>query len=41
VSEEAPLVEPENGNVSSTLFEEQIQEMPNSGNDITFNAQLA
>jgi hypothetical protein len=41
VSEEAPLVESENGNVSSTLSEKQIQEMPNSGNDITFNAQLA
>lgn len=41
VSEETPLVESENGNVSSTLTEKQIQEMPNSGNDITFNAQLA
>jgi hypothetical protein len=41
VSEEVPLVESENGNVSSTLSEKQIQEMPNSGNDITFNAQLA
>jgi hypothetical protein len=41
VSEEGPLVESENGNVSSTLSEKQIQEMPNSGNDITFNAQLA
>ena len=34
VSEETPLVESENGNVSSTLSEKQIQEMPNSGNDI-------
>jgi hypothetical protein len=41
VSEQAPLVDSENGNVSSTLSEKQIQEMPNSGNDITFNAQLA
>ena len=41
VTEETPLVESENGNVSSTLSEKQIQEIPNSGNDITFNAQLA
>src|SRR5271154_2907671 len=41
VSEEAPLVESENGNVSSTLSEKQIQEMPNPGNDITYSAQLA
>ena len=41
VTEEAPLIESENGNVSSTLSEKQIQEMPNPGNDITYSAQLA
>lgn len=40
-TEETPLVESENGNVSRTLSEKQIQEVPNSGNDVTFNAQLA
>src|SRR6202162_5656991 len=41
VTEEAPLINPENGNVSTTLSEKQIQGIPNSGNDITFSAQLA
>ena len=41
MTEETPLVESENGNVSSTLSEKQIQEMPNPGNDITYSAQLA
>lgn len=41
VTEEAPLTNSENGNVSSTLNEKQVQGIPNSGNDITFSAQLA
>jgi hypothetical protein len=41
VTEQAPLLEADNGNVSSTLTEKQVQQLPNSGNDITFNAQLA
>ncbi len=41
VTEEAPLTDSENGNVSSTLNEKQVQGIPNSGNDITFTAQLA
>src|SRR6202167_2656496 len=41
VTEEAPLTQADDGNVSSTLNEKQVQEVPNSGNDLTFNAQLA
>src|ERR1700730_6463894 len=41
VTEQAPLTQSENGNVASTLSEEQVQQIPNSGNDLTFSAQMA
>ena len=36
VIEVAPLIQTENGNLSSTLGERQIQDMPNQGNDMTY-----
>ena len=36
VIEEAPLVQTENGNFSSTLDQRTIQNMPNPGNDMTY-----
>ncbi len=41
VTEQAPLLQSDNGNVGTTMTEKQVQEIPNSGNDITFTAQLA
>lgn len=41
VTEAAPLLQTENANVSTTFNTEQIQSMPNPGNDITFMGQLA
>jgi hypothetical protein len=41
VNEESPLTQSENGDVASTLTEGQIQQIPNSGNDLTFTAQMA
>jgi Carboxypeptidase regulatory-like domain len=38
---EAPLVNAENGDVSTTMNAKQISEVPNPGNDITYIAQTA
>src|SRR5450432_2414801 len=35
VTEEAPLVQAENGDVSTTMNQKQISEVPNPGNDLT------
>ncbi|MGB0033928.1 MAG: carboxypeptidase regulatory-like domain-containing protein [Candidatus Acidiferrales bacterium] len=41
VTEAAPLMQTENGNVASTLNERQVQEVPNPGNDLSYIAQTA
>jgi hypothetical protein len=41
VTEEAPLVQAENGDVSTTMNQTQISEVPNPGNDLTYIAQTA
>jgi hypothetical protein len=41
VTEEAPLLQAENGDVSTTLDQKQISEVPNPGNDLTYIAQTA
>jgi outer membrane receptor protein involved in Fe transport len=41
VTESVPLVQSENGNEATTLNESQVQEIPNSGNDMSFTAELA
>src|SRR5260221_870836 len=41
VTEEAPLVQAENGDVSTTMNQKQISEIPNPGNDLTDIAQTA
>jgi hypothetical protein len=41
VADEAPLVEAENGDVSATMNQRQISEVPNPGNDLTYVAQTA
>jgi hypothetical protein len=41
VIEEAPLVKAENGDVSTTMNQKQISELPNPGNDLTYMAQTA
>jgi hypothetical protein len=41
VIEEAPLVNVENGDVSTTMNARQISEVPNPGNDLTYIAQTA
>ena len=41
VTEEAPLVQAENGDVSTTMNQTQISEVPNPGNDLTYIAQAA
>jgi Carboxypeptidase regulatory-like domain len=41
VSAEAPLVNAENGDVSTTMNQRQISEVPNPGNDLTYIAQTA
>src|SRR3984957_18230304 len=40
VVEEVPLVQTENGNNASTLSEQQIQNMPNQGNDMTYPLEM-
>src|ERR1700722_9925296 len=40
VTEQAPLVQTESGSTSATLNEEQIQTMPNQGNDMTYPLQM-
>src|SRR3989454_719063 len=39
VSDEAPLIRAENGDVSTTVTQKQISEIPNPGNDLTYIAQ--
>lgn len=41
VTEAAPLLQSENGNAATTLSESQVQDIPNSGNDMSFTAELA
>src|SRR5215469_1999631 len=41
VTAEAPLVHAENGDVSATLNQKQISEVPNPGNDLTYIVQTA
>jgi hypothetical protein len=41
VTEPAPLLDTENGQITSSFSMQQIQELPNPGNDITYVAQLA
>jgi len=41
VSGEASLLNTENGDVSTTMNQQQISELPNPGNDITYIAQTA
>ncbi len=36
VSSEAPILQTENGNVSTTISQQQIKQVPNPGNDMTF-----
>jgi len=38
---EAPLLQADNGDVSTTMDEKQINELPNPGNDLTYIAQTA
>src|SRR6202158_1116259 len=39
VTDEAPLIQAENGDVSTTMNQKQISEVPNPGNDLTYIAQ--
>src|SRR6266498_3862098 len=39
VSEEAPLIQAENGDASATMNQKQISEVPNPGNDLTYIVQ--
>jgi hypothetical protein len=41
VTGEAPLIQSENGDVSTTMNQKQISEVPNPGNDLTYIAQTA
>jgi hypothetical protein len=41
VTDEAPLIKGENGDVSSTVNQKQISEVPNQGNDLTNVVQIA
>lgn len=41
VTEAAPLLDTENGQVTTTFSLNQVQDLPNPGNDITYVAQLA
>ncbi|PYV73864.1 MAG: hypothetical protein DMG97_10145, partial [Acidobacteria bacterium] len=41
VTDEAPLVQAENGDASATINQEQISEVPNPGNDLTYVVQTA
>jgi hypothetical protein len=41
VTAEAPLINAENGDVSATMNQKQISEVPNPGNDLTYIAQTA
>lgn len=41
VTDEAPLIQAENGDVSATMNQKQIAEVPNPGNDLTYIVQTA
>jgi hypothetical protein len=41
VTGEAPLLQAENGDASTTMNQRQISEVPNPGNDLTYIAQIA
>src|SRR6266496_3613017 len=41
VTEEAPLIQAENGDFSTTMNQKQISEVPNPGNDLTYIVQTA
>jgi hypothetical protein len=41
VTSEAPLIQAENGDVSTTMNQKQISEVPNPGNDLGYIAQTA
>jgi hypothetical protein len=41
VTGEAPLIQAENGDVSTTINQKQVSEVPNPGNDLTYIAQTA
>jgi hypothetical protein len=41
VTDEPPLIQSENGDISTTIGQEQISELPNPGNDLTYIAQTA
>lgn len=41
VTDEVPLLQAENGDVSTTMNQKQISEAPNPGNDLTYIAQTA
>jgi hypothetical protein len=41
VTGEMPLLQAENGDISTTMNQQQISEVPNPGNDITYIAQTA
>jgi len=41
VTEVAPLVKTQNGDVGTSLTQQQVSQIPNPGNDLTYAAQLA
>ncbi len=41
VTEALPLLQTENGDVGTTIENQQVQEVPNPGNDLTYIVQLA
>jgi hypothetical protein len=41
VTEAAPVLQTENGNVATTMNQQQVMEVPNPGNDLTYIAQTA
>jgi hypothetical protein len=41
VTDDAPLIQAENGDVSATMNQKQISEVPNPGNDLTYIVQTA
>lgn len=41
VTGEAPLIQADNGDFSTTMNQKQISEVPNPGNDLTYIAQTA
>jgi hypothetical protein len=41
VMDEMPLLQAENGDVSTTMSQRQVSQVPNPGNDLTYIAQTA